>query len=124
MNQNSSLFKGWAVTLTAAILALVRLDKMNPWYLLIGLIPAFAFWCLDGFSLWQERLYRQHYDAVRLASLEEWSRDPFSMHVHGDPQGRLAWLKACFSASVAVLYVALVLLSLGLATVLSIWGWC
>jgi hypothetical protein len=49
-------------------------------------------------------LYRRHYDAVRRATLEEWSRDPFSMEVSRPLQDRPTWLKACWSSTVAGLY--------------------
>jgi hypothetical protein len=120
MNQNSFLFKGWAITLIAAVLALVQVDAMDPRCLLVGLVPALAFWYLDGFCLWQERVYRRHYDAVRLASPEDWSRDPFSMQVSRPLLSDPTWLKACLSTTVAGLYIPLGV-AVALVTALSVY---
>ena len=64
MAGNSFMLKGWAVTLVAGIFALAskEADKM---YFLVAYIPIIIFWGLDGFYLWQERLYRVLYDEVR-----------------------------------------------------------
>jgi hypothetical protein len=67
---NSFAYKGWAITLLAAILALVGqgvgVDKAGPNAILAGLIPAFAFWALDARCVRRERMFRCLYDAVRI----------------------------------------------------------
>ena len=50
MGRNSFAYKGWAVTLVSAIFALAAKEG-NPQYLLIALLPSFAFWGLDGYYL-------------------------------------------------------------------------
>jgi len=111
MGQNSFIYKGWTVTLVAAIFVLAAKNDLNPWYLLIALLPAVTFWGLDGFYLRQERLFRRHYDAVRLASLEQWQKDPFSMHVRPYQQQEGGWLIVCASKTVASLYLPMILLT-------------
>ena len=61
---NSFQMKGWSVVLVAAILVLLaREGRLDAGFIAIG--PLLLFWGLDGYFLWQERLYRALYDLVR-----------------------------------------------------------
>jgi hypothetical protein len=64
---NSFLIKGWSMAiLAAAILFIARSNSIYSEYLILTfLIPIFGFWLLDGYFLWQERLFRGIYDDVR-----------------------------------------------------------
>jgi len=64
---NSFLIKGWSMTiLAAAILFLARVDNINSVYLTLSfIIPVIGFWILDGYFLWQERLFRGIYNDIR-----------------------------------------------------------
>ena len=101
---NSFQMKGWSVVLVAAILVLLaregRLDAA-----FIALAPVLVFWGLDGYFLWQERLYRALYDHVR--TLDEASID-FSMGA-GDLERESAetWLLAACSRTLLCFYIAL-----------------
>ena len=99
---NSFQMKGWSVVLVAAILVLLaregRLDAA-----LIALVPILVFWGLDGYFLWQERLYRALYDHVR--TLDEGDVD-FSMKV-GDHETAESWLSAVRSRTLLCFYAAL-----------------
>jgi hypothetical protein len=75
MAVNSFLLKGWTVTLIAGAFALSAKDA-NPRYILIAYFPIIVFWFLDGYYLYEERLFRSVYDHVR--KLEEKDID-FSM---------------------------------------------
>ena len=69
---NSFLLKGWATTLAASGFALVAADTAS-WYILAAVLFAtVTLWMLDAFYLRQERLFRNLYDAVRVASYHEW----------------------------------------------------
>jgi hypothetical protein len=57
---NSFLIKGWAITLVVVAL-LLKGAEYQVW---IAFIPLLAFWFLDTYFLWQERLYRKLYDWV------------------------------------------------------------
>lgn len=127
MAQNSFAYKGWAITLVSAALALaaaqtasaVQAAALNParMYLLIALAACLAFWGLDGYYLYQERLFRRHYDAVRRAGLEEWQRNPFSMDtaLYACEE---KWLAVCFRRAVAGLHVPLALVVIAAAVIL------
>ena len=64
LGQNSFLLKGWSVLLVSALLA-VGAASAEKLILLVALLPVLAFWGLDGYFLWQERLFRALYDHVR-----------------------------------------------------------
>ena len=75
LSTNSFLLKGWSVVLVSALFALASAD-FNLYFIYLAWFPAIAFWILDGYFLWQERLFRRLYDHVR--SLDEHDID-FSM---------------------------------------------
>ena len=109
---NSFQMKGWSVVLVAAILVLLaREDRLD--YAPIALGPVLIFWGLDGYFLWQERLFRALYDHVRV--LEDNEID-FSMDVRSFTNGpSRTWLGATFSRTLLFFYVALAV-AIGLAT--------
>ena len=76
----------------------------------MALVPVLIFWGLDGYFLWQERLFRALYDHVRV--LEENEID-FSMDV-GKFRRERTWLGATFSITLISFYGA-VLLMVGFA---------
>lgn len=61
---NSFSLKGWAVTLSAGIFVLAGKDT-DKLYFLVAYIPILAFWWLDAYYLFQERLFRSLYEKVR-----------------------------------------------------------
>lgn len=65
MSHISFLLKGWSVVLVSALFALSAKDS-NVQFVVLAYFPALIFWFLDGYFLWQERLYRRLYDKVRL----------------------------------------------------------
>ena len=102
---NSFQMKGWSVVLVAAILVLLaRENKLDTAF--IALAPILVFWGLDGYFLWQERLYRALYDHVR--TLEDDQTD-FAMNVTPFKGGfRHIWLGAAVSRTLLFFYTALV----------------
>ena len=67
---NSFAIKGWSITLVSALTA-IGVDKSDGRFALAALLPAVIFWILDGYFLWQERLFRKLYDAVRLGEKDK-----------------------------------------------------
>ena len=61
---NSFRIKGWAVVLVSAVLVLLA-RKESIGFVYVGFVPVLVFWGLDGYFLWQERLFRDLYDHVR-----------------------------------------------------------
>ena len=64
MSVNSFLLKGWSVVLVSALFALAASGSQKL-FVYLAYFPALAFWILDGYFLWQERLFRKLYDHVR-----------------------------------------------------------
>jgi len=93
LSQNSFLLKGWSVVLIAALFALAAKDS-NTMFVYLAYFPLFAFWFLDGYFLWQERLYRKLYDKVRI--MDESNID-FSMNTDGIDDPKRGWISATFS---------------------------
>ena len=60
----SFLLKGWSVILVSGLFALAA-KETNPLFVYLAYLPAIAFWILDGYYLYQERLYRELYGEVR-----------------------------------------------------------
>jgi hypothetical protein len=114
MGVNSFLLKGWSVTLVSALFALSA-DKANTSFVCIAFLPCVVFWALDGYFLWQERLFRALYDQARVMDeqLIEFSLDT------GSVVGRVPSLaKAIFSQTVVAFHGTL-LLSIVLAMLIA-----
>ena len=112
---DSFRMKGWCVVLVAALFVLLAREGQIE-FIVVALVPVIAFWGLDGYFLWQERLYRALYDHVR--TLEEDKID-FSMNVSPFKTGRpRTWPSATFSRTLLVFYGALAV-AVGLAIVIS-----
>lgn len=92
MANTSFLLKGWSITVIAGLFALSTKEQMVS-LVLLALVLTAAFWFLDAYFLWQERLYRELYDHVRttnesdidfsmdaskFAGLRKWYVTPFS----------------------------------------------
>lgn len=74
--RNSFLTKGWSMTiLVAAILFITRDHNYSEYLILFFVIPVISFWALDGYFLWQERLFRGIYDEVRLQEKTDFRMD-------------------------------------------------
>lgn len=109
---DSFRLKGWTVVLVSALIVLLAREgriEIAP----VALGPVIVFWGLDGYFLWQERLFRALYDHVR--QLEE-SEIDFSMDV-GPFRTVYArtWLGATFSRTLIGFYGALAVFAGGIA---------
>ena len=97
--------KGWTVVLLAALFILLARHELLG-AATIALLPILAFWGLDGYFLWQERLFRAHYDHVRKLTTDEID---FSMDIrpYKDPFRRTR-LGATISRTLIIFYGALI----------------
>ena len=111
LSTNSFLLKGWSVVLVSALFALSAADS-QPIFALLACIPAVVFWGLDGFFLWQERLYRNLYNEVRQQEVENVD---FSMSIEKFKNGKdlPTWLRATFSKTLVPFHFVLII-SIGL----------
>jgi hypothetical protein len=100
MAGNSFLLKGWSVTLISALFALATNDS-NPLFFYLAYFPCLAFWSLDGYFLWQERMYRKLYQDV--TSKGEESID-FAMNAATFKSEVDSWFKVCFSTTLRLFH--------------------
>ena len=107
MASNSFLFKGWAITLIAAISAFAASDS-NPVLMVIPVVSTVLFWAVDAYYLMLERAFRKLYDHV--AGLPPESID-FKMDIQDRGIKFTDWLKALRRPILATFYgIVLVML--------------
>ena len=112
LGTSSFLIKGWALTIAAALLAVLA-SRLEWGIALVGVVPVLAFWFLDGYFLWQERLFRKLYDDVRKpdSGVELMSMNPA-------PYAKTTtFWDAVFSRTLLLFYGALLLLDVALVFV-------
>lgn len=90
MATNSFLFKGWAITIAAALSAFAAVNTKKA-LVVVALVSTAMFWGLDGYYLWIERGFvALHY---KVAAKDEADID-FSMRIDKTHPVR-GWLKTC-----------------------------
>ena len=98
---NSFLIKGWSMTiLAAAILFISRSSNHSDYLILLFIIPVAGFWILDGYFLWQERLFRGIYEDVRLKTTTDFKMDISSQLRKPKNQ----WHHSIFSVTLNIFY--------------------
>jgi len=100
MASNSFLLKGWSVVLVSALFALSA-KETNIFFIYLAFFPALSFWELDGYFLWQERLYRKLYDKVRKTSESEID---FSMDTSIVSKEVKPWIYVTFSKTLHIFH--------------------
>ena len=106
LSTNSFLLKGWSVALVSAMFVLSSKDA-RPAFLFLTYIPAIIFWGLDGYCLWQERLFRALYKHVRVMPDKDVD---FCMSTGKITQSKgLRWFDSIFSMTLIMFYGALIL---------------
>ncbi len=100
MAGNSFLLKGWSVTLISALFALAAKDS-NQLFLYLAYFPCVAFWSLDGYFLWQERMYRKLYQEVAKKSEEAIDFDMNATKFKDEVE---PWLSVCFSTTLKLFH--------------------
>jgi hypothetical protein len=103
MATNSFLFKGWSITLAAALSAFGAINT-RPALLVIALGSTLLFWGLDGYYLWLERGFVELHNIV--AAKDEAHID-FSMTIDKtDAASR--WFKTCWRYHLFIFYGAII----------------
>ena len=101
LGSNSFLLKGWSMTVIVTTMVLIaRYDMQNPCIVLAVMFPVLGFWILDGYFLWQERLFRQVYDEIRVQSDTDFKMDVMK---HRD-KPKCSWWSAVFSVTLVIFY--------------------
>ena len=106
LGRNSFLLKSWSMTILIAAMVLIAKENLQNQYFVLSLfLPIAGFWILDGYFLWQERLFRQVYEEMRQQSDTDFKMD-LSKH-RGKP--KCSWLSAIFSVTLIIFYLIEVL---------------
>jgi hypothetical protein len=103
MATNSFLFKGWAITIAAALSAFAAADT-KAGLIAIALVSTVMFWGLDGYYLWLERGFVKLH--LNVAAKNEAEID-FSMAIDKTHAAR-RWLKTCIRPHLWVFYGSMV----------------
>ena len=102
LGRNSVLLKSWSMTiLVAAMVLIAREDLQNSYFVLILFLPIVGFWILDGYFLWQERLFRYVYDDIRQQTDTDFKMD---LGKHKD-KPKCSWISAIFSVTLIIFYL-------------------
>jgi hypothetical protein len=105
MATNSFLFKGWAITLAAALSAAAATIPTRG-VVGIAIASTVAFWWLDAFFLTLERGYRDIYDTVRTKKAD--SEIDFSMNVR-EARRAIRWVEATTSVTLVLFYIPILI---------------
>ena len=100
MANNSFLLKGWSVTLISALFALAAMDSSSL-FIYLAYFPCIAFWSLDGYFLWQERMYRKLYEKVITVNPESVDFDMNASKYKSDVD---SWWSVCFSVTLRMFH--------------------
>ncbi|MGO9750276.1 MAG: hypothetical protein ACLP8S_10120 [Solirubrobacteraceae bacterium] len=103
MATNSFLFKGWAITIAAALSSFAAVDSKHG-LLIIALLATLMFWALDGYYLWLERCFVALYNVV--ASKDANDID-FLMKIDKSKALR-RWFTTCWRPHLWVFYGAII----------------
>ena len=102
LGKNSFLLKGWSMTLIVAAMVLVaRYGLQNQYLVLTLIVPILGFWILDGYFLWQERLFRQVYNEIRQQNDTDFKMDV--MKHRSKP--KCSWVSTIFSVTLIIFYL-------------------
>lgn len=102
LGRNSLWVKTWNLALIVVAAILLGSESDHYPFGTLFLIPCIlGLWVLDGYFLWQERLFRKVYDEVRLQSDTDFQMDPLK---HRD-KPKCSWLSAIFSVTLVIFYL-------------------
>jgi hypothetical protein len=107
MATNSFLFKGWAITIAAALSGFAAVETKKA-LIVIALVSTLLFWGLDGYYLWLERGFVTLHKEV--AVMNEADID-FSMAID-KTRAALNWLKTCWRPHLWIFYGSIVVIDL------------
>ena len=97
---NSFLIKSWSMTIiSVAILFISRNQNCSEYIILSFLVPVLGFWILDGYFLWQERIFRGIYNDVRAQESTN-----FEMTISHQMK-KIKWVNSIFSKTLNIFYL-------------------
>ena len=101
LGHDSFLVKSWSMILLVGGIVLVSRSELEYGYFALAfLIPVIGFWILDGYFLWQERLFREIYNEVREQETTRFEMNPMK-HIN---KPKRSWLSSVFSFTLNIFY--------------------
>jgi len=98
----SFLLKGWSVVLVSALFALSS-SEADRTIAILAILPCVMFWGLDGYYLWQERLYRKLYVHV----CEQIAPTDLSLNASTFKGDSATWFRSTTSITILWFYATL-----------------
>ncbi len=117
MANNSFLIKGWSLTLLSLVLAIGLKEKIYT-LLWVMLLPSIMLWCLDGYYLRQEKLFRKLWDKYKGDPQE--SASDFSMDTTEFKSKISYWSNGVFSNPLWIFHGTLI----SILVVISLFLYC
>lgn len=105
MGHCSFLLKGWSIILISGLFALAA-KETNALFVYLAYLPAIAFWVLDGYYLYQERLYRRLYERIRLHEPDDIDFDMDAACFKGE--GNATWPQSILSKTMLLFHGILI----------------
>jgi hypothetical protein len=105
MATNSTLFKGWTITIAAALSAFAAANTKTA-AIAIAIISTVLFWGLDGYYLWLERGFVALH--IKVAAQQEAEID-FSMAIDRSRAFR-KWLRLCIRFHLTAFYGIIIII--------------
>lgn len=115
MASNSFLFKGWSITIIAAISAFAAKDT-NPVLMIIPIVSSLLFWAVDGYYLMLERAFRGLYNEVAKKPV---TNIDFKMNVTNRGIELKDWFKTLFRPILVAFYGTVIITLLVLVGILN-----
>lgn len=117
LGHDSFLIKGWSMAILAAgVIFIARSEIQSGFMMLTFLVPVVGFWILDGYFLWQERLFRKAYDEVRKQDATD-----FSMDTKGyESEPTCSWAASTVSNTLLMFYSMEILFVLGVFSIIQL----
>ena len=88
------------IIIVAAMVLIPKHEVENPYFALALILPVMGFWILNGYFLWQERLFRKVYDDIRVQSDTDFQMDLLK---HRN-KPKCNWVSAIFSVTFVIFY--------------------
>ncbi len=102
LGRNSLWVKTWSLSLVVTAMILVAIqDLRHLIFILMPITLVLGSWTLDGYFLWQERLFRKVYDELRVQSDTDFEMNP--MKHKNKP--KCSWLSAILSVTLVIFYL-------------------
>ena len=102
LGHNSLWVKTWSLSLVVTAMILVAIqDLRHLIFILMPITLVLGSWTLNGYFLWQERLFRKVYDEFRVQSDTDFEMNP--MKHKNKP--KCSWLSAILSVTLVIFYL-------------------